>query len=89
MQEAIFHNPVGGVVIAGSGGLRKLRVAAQGKGKRGGARVIYYYYHSRELILLLHVYAKNDLSSFTDQQIEQLRKVVVKELGQHERGRVQ
>jgi len=41
LQEYLFENPSSGVVIAGTGGLRKLRWKVPGKGKRGGARVIY------------------------------------------------
>jgi mRNA-degrading endonuclease RelE of RelBE toxin-antitoxin system len=40
-QQELAANPVAGDVIPGLGGLRKIRMAAKGKGKRGGARVIY------------------------------------------------
>ena len=42
LQAALNRNPESGVVVPGSGGVRKLRWAAEGKGKRGGLRVIYY-----------------------------------------------
>lgn len=38
------NNPLSGDVIEGTGGLRKVRVAARGKGERGGARVIYFIF---------------------------------------------
>jgi hypothetical protein len=45
LQGALMINPEAGDLIAGTGGLRKLRFAdmRRGKGKRGGLRVIYYY----------------------------------------------
>lgn len=53
-------------MIEGTGGLRKVRVAARGKGKRGGARVIYYHVSSAAQIRLLLIYTKSrkdDLSA--------------------------
>lgn len=47
-----------GDLIQGTGGLRKVRVAAKGRGKRGGIRVIYYYVSSAAQIRLLLIYAK-------------------------------
>ena len=41
LQRFLLLNPSAGVVIQGTSGLRKLRIAASGRGKRGGARVIY------------------------------------------------
>ena len=51
-------NPLAGEVIQGTGGLRKVRVAAKGRGKRGGARVIYYCVSRAAQIRLLLIYAK-------------------------------
>ena len=42
LQLALMANPEAGLVIPGSGGVRKLRWAAPGRGKRGGYRIIYY-----------------------------------------------
>ena len=52
-------NPEAGDEIPGTGGVRKVRFAASGKGKRGGARVIYYYLDETIPIYALLVYAKN------------------------------
>ena len=49
-----------GSVIPGSGGLRKFRHGAKGKGKRGGARIIYYYGGDHMPIFLISIYAKNE-----------------------------
>lgn len=51
-----------GDVIPGTGGLRKLRIAASGRGKRGGARVIYYVVNDNAPIYALDIYAKNERS---------------------------
>src|SRR5438876_12185288 len=50
--------PETGDVIPESGGIRKIRWAAKGKGKRGGVRVIYYFHSETLPVFLLTVYAK-------------------------------
>jgi hypothetical protein len=57
-QSELAADPEAGVVIPGTGGLRKLRVAAKGKGKRGGARVIYFYFIANDRIAMLLAYPK-------------------------------
>ena len=52
--------PDAGDVIPGTSGLRKLRWALEGRGKRGGSRVIYYYHRPELEVLLLTAYAKNE-----------------------------
>lgn len=62
----LAEHPLAGDLIAGAGGVRKLRWALAGRGKRGGARVIYYVHSERLPLFLLTAYAKNaraDLSS--------------------------
>lgn len=60
LQWALASHPDAGDMIPGSGGLRKLRWNAQGRGKRGGLRVIYYWRSARGDIWLLTIYAKNE-----------------------------
>lgn len=60
LQWSLLHAPDSGDVIKGSGGIRKLRFAAKGKGKRGGVRVIYYFHNAVGEIWLLTIYAKNE-----------------------------
>lgn len=55
----IAVNYEAGDVIPGSHGLRKIRWAVKGKGKRGGARVIYYNVDAEYVVILLTAYAKN------------------------------
>ena len=64
--DYIAANPLIGSEIPGAGGVRKIRVATEGKGKRSGARVIYYWYSDDAPIYALAVYGKNkkiDLSA--------------------------
>jgi hypothetical protein len=63
-------------VIPGSGGLRKLRVALPGRGKRGGARLIYYWDKPRHQLYLLFLYPKNERTDLTRAQIKVLRDLV-------------
>lgn len=76
LQTELVARPGLGKIIAGSGGLRKLRWASSGRGKRGGARIIYYWVVDQDTILMLYAYAKNDLTDLTAQQLNALRKVV-------------
>lgn len=70
-----------GKVIPGTGGLRKLRFAAQGRGKRGGARIIYYFRVQPGLILLLYAFAKNERADLSKKELKVLREAVRMELG--------
>ena len=65
--------------MQGSGGLRKIRWAGSGRGKRGGTRVIYYWARADGVILMLMAYAKNEVSDLTKEQIAILRRVVEEE----------
>ncbi len=56
----IAGNPECGDVVADTGGVRKVRWASQGRGKRGGARVIYFYRSEAMPLFLLDFYAKNE-----------------------------
>jgi hypothetical protein len=56
--DFIAKNPEAGDVIPETGGVRKVRWRMQGRGKRGGTRVIYFFYHRDAPIYLLMVYAK-------------------------------
>ena len=57
LKTFLAFDPTVGVVMRGTGGVRKLRWAAGGKGKRGGARVIYYYHSGALPVFLVTVYA--------------------------------
>ncbi|MEJ0041700.1 MAG: hypothetical protein WDM81_05590 [Rhizomicrobium sp.] len=52
LADYLAGNPLAGDLIAGTGGVRKLRWALEGRGKRGGGRVIYFF-HSEKLPLFV------------------------------------
>lgn len=78
-QQFLVTHPDSGDVIPGSGGLRKVRWSVSGKGKRGGARVIYYSCVAKEMLLMLFVFKKNERTDLTKEQIKVLREIVKKE----------
>ena len=65
--------------MPGTGGLRKIRWAGSGRGKRGGIRVIYYLVRD-DRVYLLFAYPKNKQENLTSQQLKVLRKIVEMEL---------
>lgn len=79
LELALLVDPQAGDPIPGAKGLRKLRRPASGRGKRGGARVIYYYVVSEQTILLLFAYAKNVQGDLTSSQTKQLSNLVRQE----------
>ena len=80
LQLALVLRPEQGSVIPGSGGLRKVRWKAKGKGKRGGVRVIYYWITEEDKIYMLMLYGKSDQAGLTPAQARTLRKLVRAEL---------
>jgi hypothetical protein len=73
MQAHLVRHPDSGSIIKGSGGIRKLRWAGSGRGKRGGLRVIYYWWVAKDRISLLLVYPKNEQDDLTADQLKKLR----------------
>lgn len=80
LQIELILRPTAGTVIPGTGGLRKLRWAVKGGGKRGGARVVYCWLGERDTILLLLLYAKGEQDELTSAQRTMLRRLVEEEL---------
>lgn len=76
LQLALLLRPEQGVVIKGAGGLRKLRWAGSGRGKRGSVRIVYYWHPSDEVFYVLYVYPKNEQSDLTPAQVRILRQLV-------------
>ncbi len=60
LVDCLARNPLLGDLIPGTGGVRKLRLALAGRGKRGGARVVYYDHSDAMPIFALTAYAKNE-----------------------------
>jgi hypothetical protein len=57
--------------------VRKLRVALPGRGKRGGARVIYYYHGAADRVFLIRAYAKNRKADLSAAERQEMRKLAV------------
>ncbi len=74
-------HPKSGTVMEGTGGIRKLRWAREGKGKSGGVRVIYFFYSEKMPLYLLTVYGKNekdDLSASERRELARLARMLVR-----------
>jgi hypothetical protein len=75
-QLFLAEFPDAGDLIKGGGGIRKVRLALPGRGKSGGARVIYFWLVADDVIWLLDVYAKNEQADLSDEQIKLLNQEV-------------
>lgn len=73
----VAHNPEAGEVIAGSGGLRKVRWSRRGSGKRGGVRVIYYFHDESMPLFLLTMYSKSRKDDLTAAELKAMRKLAI------------
>ena len=76
MEASIVAAPDAAPVIRGTGGIRKLRWAAAGRGKRGGIRTVYFYYAGPDAIYLLTAYAKADREDLTPADAKALTRLV-------------
>ena len=74
----IATDPTCGAVIEGTGGVRKVRFAVQGRGKSGGVRVVYFFLNETLPIFLLAVFAKNEKANLSKAERNALAKLVVK-----------
>jgi hypothetical protein len=70
--DRVATDPECGVLIPGGGGIRKVRFAFGGRGKSGGARVIYFLAGEQLPIFLLAVFAKNEKSDLTPKERDTL-----------------
>lgn len=75
LQNQIVVDPEAGDLIPGSQGLRKIRWKVEGRGKRGGMRVIYYLV-TREEVFMIFAYKKNEQENLTPEQTRKLRQLV-------------
>jgi len=81
MQLALLFRPHLGRTIRGSAGLRKLRWAVEGQGKRGGLRVIYFWDELTETFYMLYVYPKSEREDLSAKQLQVLSRLVREEFG--------
>ena len=76
LQGFLLKNPEFGKIVPGSGGVRKLRWGALGKGKSGGVRVIYYFKKRDDEIWLITIYSKNETENIPAHILRQIRKEI-------------
>ena len=67
-QNVLFDDPAAGDLIKGGGGIRKIRFAAQGRGKSGGVRTIYFWAKAKDQIYMLVIYPKSKKDTLTDRE---------------------
>jgi hypothetical protein len=79
LQIALMLRPEQGPIIRGAGGLRKVRWAKPGSGKRGGLRVIYYWAPREQAFYMLYAYSKNEQQDLTAAQARVLGQLVREE----------
>lgn len=76
LQRHLAHHPDAGDLIRGSGGMRKIRWRGNGRGKRGGLRVIYFWWVVKDRISMLLAYPKSEQDDLTADEIKLLRGVL-------------
>ena len=73
--EFLAQRQKAGVLIAGAGGIRKLRRAKPGRGKLGGVRVVYYFHSDEMPLYLLALFAKNERANLSPSERNDLAKL--------------
>lgn len=77
LEIALVEHPDRGELIPRTGGFRKLRWAAGGKGRSGGARVVYFHVAHRETIYMILAYGKGVKEDLTESERKELKKLAV------------
>ena len=82
LQLHLLAHPEAGVLVPATGGRRKLRWSAKGKGKRGGARVIYFLRLSQEHIVLVVAYGKGERDDVPRAWLKRIKEAYEREQSQ-------
>ena len=85
--EYLAANPLAGVLLEGTGGIRKLRWKREGTGKSGGVRVIYYYHDDRYPLFLLTLFGKSEKSNISKAERNILAKLAKQLLTTYQHGK--
>jgi hypothetical protein len=85
--DLVASDPRCGVVIPGGGSVRKVRVGFGGRGKRGGARVLYMFGGDDLPVFLLAAFAKNEKADLTPTERAAMAKAVATMLANYRRRR--
>ncbi len=75
LVDYLAYHPLAGDLIQGTGGVRKLRWALEGRGKRGGARVIYFFHEPNMPLFALTAFAKNEQADLSQQDRNDFRQL--------------
>ena len=78
LQEELLFNPTKGDLIQGTGGLRKLRIAFEGRGKSGSGRVCYVDFAEYERIYLITAYPKNEKENLSKAERNAIATLITK-----------
>jgi hypothetical protein len=78
LQETLLQNPKVGNVVRGTGKLRKIRVAFEGQGKRGGGRVAYVDFYNQDAVFLINAYPKNEKDNLSKAERNAIAKMIVR-----------
>ena len=85
VQKTICENPQGYPIIQGTGGIRKIRVSADGKGKSGGGRVLYVDFPDKGIVGLIYAYPKSQQEDIDDEE-RKILKGIVEQIRENWRG---
>ena len=72
-QNELAANPEKGPVVKGSGGLRKARLALPGRGKSGGARVLYLWFPRHDTFVFYFIYTKGEMENIPAAQMKAIK----------------
>jgi len=86
LVDFLAVNPMAGDLMQGSGGARKLRWGAKGKGKRGGARAITFYGGPLIPVFLLGIFGKGERANLSIAEVNELRKVLANLAAEYRKG---
>jgi hypothetical protein len=75
-EDALLANPRAGVVIGSTSGVRKVRAACEGRGKSGGARIVYLYVEEQATVYMILAFPKNVQGNLTADQKRLVRELV-------------
>jgi hypothetical protein len=78
LQDTLLQNPKAGVVVRGTGRLRKVRIAFEGKGKRGSGRIAYVDFTVQETIYLITAYSKNEKDNLSKKEQNDIAKLITR-----------
>lgn len=76
LENILLKDPKAGKAIIGTGGLRKIRIPIEERGKRSGGRVLYVDVEVKETIYFVNVYTKNEKEDLTEEEKKAFKAVI-------------